>query len=99
MLTLTTHGAAGTVTGSRHLLTRGNQRILVDCSMFQGPKNLRDLNWAPFPVEPRSSCVECLAGRAVSGSVAGDSTWQAGWHDCRCLGRRAGSLDAAAGRL
>ena len=34
MLTLTTHGAAGTVTGSRHLLTRGNQRILVDCGMF-----------------------------------------------------------------
>ena len=54
MLTLTTHGAAGTVTGSRHLLTRGNQRILVDCGMFQGLKNLRDLNWAPFPVEPRS---------------------------------------------
>ena len=45
MLTLTTHGAAGTVTGSRHLLTRGNQRILVDCGMFQGLKNLRDLNW------------------------------------------------------
>ena len=54
MLTLTTHSAAGTVTGSRHLLTRGNQRILVDCGMFQGLKNLRDLNWAPFPVEPRS---------------------------------------------
>ncbi|MBA3911537.1 MAG: MBL fold metallo-hydrolase, partial [Rhodobacter sp.] len=54
MLTLTTHGAAGTVTGSRHLLTRGNQRILVDCGLFQGLKNLRELNWAPFPVEPRS---------------------------------------------
>ena len=54
MLKLTTLGAAGTVTGSRHLLTRGNQRILIDCGMFQGLKNLRELNWAPFPVEPRS---------------------------------------------
>ncbi len=48
---------------------------------------------------PRSSCAECLAGTAVSGSVAGDGTWQAGWHDCRCLGRRAGSPYAAAGRF
>lgn len=54
MLKLTTLGAAGTVTGSRHLLTRGNQRILIDCGMFQGLRNLRELNWAPFPVEPRS---------------------------------------------
>ncbi|WP_071796138.1 MBL fold metallo-hydrolase RNA specificity domain-containing protein [Natronohydrobacter thiooxidans] len=54
MLTLTTDGAAGTVTGSRHLLTRGNQRILINCGLFQGFKYLRDLNRAPFPVEPGS---------------------------------------------
>jgi len=45
-------GAAGTVTGSRHLLTIGNRRILIDCGLFQGFKQLRLKNWAPFPVDP-----------------------------------------------
>ncbi|MDH3250360.1 MAG: MBL fold metallo-hydrolase, partial [Acidimicrobiia bacterium] len=47
-------GAAGTVTGSRILLDTGDERILVDCGMFQGPKQLRLLNWEPFPIEPES---------------------------------------------
>ncbi len=42
---LTFHGAARTVTGSRHLLEAAGQRILVDCGMFQGLKKLRRLNW------------------------------------------------------
>lgn len=54
MLTLTSLGGAGTVTGSKHLLAQGNHRILVDCGLFQGLKNLRDLNWTPFPVDPGS---------------------------------------------
>ncbi len=41
MLTLTTLGGAGTVTGSKHLLTNGGRRILIDCGLFQGLKNLR----------------------------------------------------------
>jgi len=45
-------GAAGTVTGSRTLLQAGGHRVLVDCGMFQGLKNLRQRNWAPFPVDP-----------------------------------------------
>lgn len=45
-------GAAGTVTGSRHLLTIGGRRILIDCGLFQGFKQLRLKNWAPFPVPP-----------------------------------------------
>jgi len=52
MLTLTSLGGAGTVTGSKHLLTYGDKRILIDCGLFQGLKNLRELNWAPLPVEP-----------------------------------------------
>ena len=40
------HGAAGTVTGSRHLLTSGGTSVLVDAGMFQGLKELRLLNWA-----------------------------------------------------
>jgi metallo-beta-lactamase family protein len=53
-LTLSFLGAAGTVTGSRHLLTLDSQRILVDCGLFQGLKQLRLRNWAPFPVPPGS---------------------------------------------
>lgn len=45
-------GAAGTVTGSRHLLRLGGRSILVDCGLFQGLKELRLKNWAAFPVDP-----------------------------------------------
>ena len=54
MLTLTSLGGAGTVTGSKHLLTNGDRRILVDCGLFQGLKNLRELNWEPLPIAPSS---------------------------------------------
>jgi metallo-beta-lactamase family protein len=47
-------GAAGTVTGSRFLLDAGGRRILVDCGLFQGLKQLRLRNWRPFPVAPGS---------------------------------------------
>jgi metallo-beta-lactamase family protein len=53
MLSLKSLGGAGTVTGSKHLLTLGGHRILIDCGLFQGLKNLRDLNWTPLPVSPR----------------------------------------------
>jgi len=45
-------GGAGSVTGSRHLLEIDNFRILVDCGLFQGLKELRLLNWEPFPLNP-----------------------------------------------
>lgn len=45
-------GAASTVTGSRTLLRAGGRQVLVDCGLFQGLKNLRQRNWAPFPVDP-----------------------------------------------
>ncbi|MGZ3272354.1 MAG: MBL fold metallo-hydrolase RNA specificity domain-containing protein [Caulobacteraceae bacterium] len=54
MVTLTSLGGAGTVTGSKHLLEANRRRILVDCGLFQGLKNLRELNWARFPVDPAS---------------------------------------------
>lgn len=50
---LTFLGAADAVTGSRHLVEIGSQRILLDCGMFQGFKTLRQRNWAPFPVPPK----------------------------------------------
>ncbi len=43
-------GAAGTVTGSKHLLDVGGHQILVDCGLFQGLKALRELNWQPLSV-------------------------------------------------
>jgi len=45
-------GGAGTVTGSRYLLSDDKHRLLVDCGMYQGVKTLRKRNWAPFPVAP-----------------------------------------------
>lgn len=54
MLTFTPLGGAGTVTGSKHLLAAGGVRLLIDCGLFQGLRDLRELNWAPLPVEPRS---------------------------------------------
>jgi metallo-beta-lactamase family protein len=41
-------GAAGTVTGSCHLLENGAQRVLIDCGMFQGPEEIEALNLVPF---------------------------------------------------
>jgi metallo-beta-lactamase family protein len=46
-------GAAGTVTGSRFLVTAASgTRMLVDCGMYQGRRELRRRNWAPFPEPP-----------------------------------------------
>jgi len=49
-MTLTCLGAARTVTGSKHLLEIGGQRVLIDCGLFQGLKELRERNWQPLPV-------------------------------------------------
>jgi metallo-beta-lactamase family protein len=46
-------GAAGTVTGSRHLLEVNGRFVLLDCGLFQGVKLLRQRNWASFPVSAR----------------------------------------------
>lgn len=48
-LTLTSFGAARTVTGSKHLLESGTHKVLVDCGQFQGLKSLRERNWQPLP--------------------------------------------------
>ncbi|OLC41162.1 MAG: hypothetical protein AUH43_25155 [Acidobacteria bacterium 13_1_40CM_65_14] len=52
MSSLTFLGAAGTVTGSKHLLEVGGRLILVDCGLFQGLKELRERNWQPLPFNP-----------------------------------------------
>lgn len=47
-------GAAGTVTGSKYLLTINQHKILIDCGLYQGIKNYRLRNWKPLPVDPAS---------------------------------------------
>ena len=54
MPSLTFLGAARTVTGSKYLLEVNDRRVLVDCGLFQGLKELRERNWQPLPV-PASS--------------------------------------------
>lgn len=51
---LTFLGGAGTVTGSKTLVEAGGKRILIDCGLFQGLKELRLLNRADFPIAPSS---------------------------------------------
>jgi len=51
---LTFLGGTGTVTGSKYLLEHDGRRLLVDCGLFQGLKQLRLRNWEGFPVPPAS---------------------------------------------
>jgi metallo-beta-lactamase family protein len=53
-ITLAFHGAAGTVTGSRHLFATPHARVLFDCGLFQGLKALREQNWQPPAFDARS---------------------------------------------
>src|SRR5579864_3206578 len=55
MARLTFVGAAGVVTGSKHLLeTDTGARVLLDCGMFQGLRDLVERNWTPPPVDPQT---------------------------------------------
>ncbi len=47
-------GATGTVTGSKYLVEAGRQKLLIDCGLFQGFKQLRLRNWAPPPFDART---------------------------------------------
>ncbi len=49
---ITFHGAAGEVTGSKHLLETGHTRVLLDCGLFQGGMDADQRNTAPFPFKP-----------------------------------------------
>ena len=53
-------GATGTVTGSKYLVTAGERRVLVDCGLFQGLKQLRLKNREALPVDPGSVDVVVL---------------------------------------
>lgn len=46
-------GAAGTVTGSKHLINTGDIQVLIDCGLFQGKKEWRVRNWQDTPIPAR----------------------------------------------
>jgi metallo-beta-lactamase family protein len=52
MIKITFLGGAGTVTGSKTLVEYENHKLLVDCGLFQGLKELRLRNWEPLPISP-----------------------------------------------
>ncbi|HEV8230981.1 MAG TPA: MBL fold metallo-hydrolase, partial [Thermoanaerobaculia bacterium] len=54
MATLRFLGACGTVTGSKFLLEAGSRRVLVDCGVFQGSRQLEEKNWIAPPFAPDS---------------------------------------------
>ncbi|HEY0702249.1 MAG TPA: MBL fold metallo-hydrolase [Candidatus Acidoferrales bacterium] len=51
MAKITFLGAAGTVTGSKYLIEAGGKKLLVDCGLFQGAKELTQRNWNVLPVD------------------------------------------------
>ena len=58
-------GAAGTVTGSKHLINVGGDatgrsglQVLVDCGLFQGQKQWRERNWQNLPLDAKE--IDCL---------------------------------------
>lgn len=53
MTKISFYGGVGTVTGSKYLLEHNGRRVLVDCGLFQGLKELRERNWQDPPFDPR----------------------------------------------
>ena len=54
MTSISFYGGVGPVTGSKYLLENNGRRILVDCGLFQGLKELRERNWEDPPFDPLS---------------------------------------------
>ena len=52
MAKITFLGAAGTVTGSKYLIEAEGKRLLVDCGLFEGSKELKQRNWDKLPIDP-----------------------------------------------
>ncbi len=53
MASISFYGGVGSVTGSKYLLESGGRKVLVDCGLFQGLKELRERNWQDPPFRPR----------------------------------------------
>ncbi|HEY0047780.1 MAG TPA: MBL fold metallo-hydrolase, partial [Pyrinomonadaceae bacterium] len=53
MATISFYGGVGSVTGSKYLLEHDGKKVLIDCGLFQGEKQLRERNWQEPPFDPR----------------------------------------------
>lgn len=53
MAKISFYGGTGTVTGSKYLLESNGKKVLVDCGLFQGLRELRERNWQDLPFDPR----------------------------------------------
>ena len=53
MAKISFYGSVGTVTGSKYLLENNGRKVLVDCGLFQGLKELRERNWQDPPFNPQ----------------------------------------------
>lgn len=51
MAKITFYGGVGSVTGSKYLLEHNGKKILVDCGLFQGDRELRERNWKDLPFD------------------------------------------------
>jgi metallo-beta-lactamase family protein len=54
MATLTFWGGVGSVTGSKYLLEHNGKKVLVDCGLFQGERQLKERNWQDPPFDPKT---------------------------------------------
>lgn len=54
MAKISFYGGVGTVTGSKYLLEHNGKKVLVDCGLFQGLKELRERNWQAPPFDPEN---------------------------------------------
>ncbi|HUF02960.1 MAG TPA: MBL fold metallo-hydrolase [Aridibacter sp.] len=54
MAKISFYGGVGTVTGSKYLVESNGKKVLVDCGLFQGLRELRERNWEPLPFDPAS---------------------------------------------
>ena len=97
--TLTFLGAAGTVTGAKFLLAADGTRLLMECGMFQGLRELRARNWEAPPVEP-GTLAAVLPRTRTSTTPATCRAWlaTASGADLLLSGHRRPAQDHAAGR-
>ena len=76
---LTFLGAAGMVTGSRHLLETGRTRVLLDCGLHQGGRDAAALNRAPLGFDPRRLDAVVLSHAHIDHSGLLPRLWREGY--------------------
>jgi metallo-beta-lactamase family protein len=73
-------GAAGTVTGSKHLVRACGAQVLLDCGLFQGEKELRLRNWRRLPFVAREISAVVLSHAHIDHSGALPLLARQGFH-------------------